>query len=250
MLTAAPNRLRVGPIEIDFVALDDVARSIASGELIGGVHLCNAYTVALADERHDLAEMLAADSINLPDGTPLVWWARRQGVPAAERVYGPDLMERVVDIGRRYGTKHYLYGSTPDVLKALGSAIERRWPGAAVVGVESPPFRDLIDDEIRTSVAQAESAGASVVWVGMGTPKQDELVHRMSELSNLTFVAIGAAFDFIAGTKKQAPRWVMKIGMEWAYRLATEPRRLFKRYVVYNWKFLRILFWSSPTRAT
>lgn len=241
MSIATSDRLRVGPIEIDFARLDDVARSIATGELTGGVHLCNAYTVALADERPELAAMLAADAANLPDGMPLVWWAKRHGVPAAERVYGPDLMERVLDIGRDHGTKHFLYGSTPEVLAALEAAIDRRWPGAQVVGVESPPFRDLTDDEIDASVATAEAASADVVWVGMGTPKQDVLVHRMSGMSNQTFVAIGAAFDFIAGTKKQAPRWVMKIGMEWAYRLATEPRRLLKRYVIYNWKFVRVL---------
>jgi N-acetylglucosaminyldiphosphoundecaprenol N-acetyl-beta-D-mannosaminyltransferase len=235
------HRLGVGPAEIDFVTLESVADSIARGTLTGGVHLCNAYTLALADEQPDLADALRGDAANLPDGTPLVWWARRHGHPEAERVYGPDLMEAVLDVGRGHDARHYLYGSTPDVLTQLQAVIERRWAGAQVVGAESPPFRYLSDDEVRASVERAGALGATIVWVGMGTPKQDLLVHRMSATSDRTFVAVGAAFDFIAGTKKQAPRWVMKLGMEWFYRLVTEPRRLWKRYIVYNAKFLLLL---------
>jgi N-acetylglucosaminyldiphosphoundecaprenol N-acetyl-beta-D-mannosaminyltransferase len=151
-------------------------------------------------------------------------------------------MEAVLDLGRPSDLTHYLYGSTPDVLDALEAAIASRWPGARVVGTESPPFRDLTDAELEASIQRAREAGARVVWVGMGTPKQDLLVHRMAAQSDLTFVAIGAAFDFIGGTKQQAPRWVMKIGMEWFYRLVSEPRRLWKRYLVYNAKFVRLLW--------
>jgi N-acetylglucosaminyldiphosphoundecaprenol N-acetyl-beta-D-mannosaminyltransferase len=241
----AASRLRVGTTSIDFVPLSTATTAICERRLGGAVHLCNAYTIALAGERADIDAVLDADAANFPDGVPVVWWAKRHGHPDAERVYGPDLMEAVLDEGRRTGLAHYLYGSTPEVLAALEHAIGNKWPGAKVVGTESPPFRQLSDDEIAASVAAAKSAGADVVWVGMGTPKQDLLVHRMSTIAgDTTFVAIGAAFDFIAGTKSQAPRWVMKIGMEWAYRLATEPRRLWKRYLVYNAKFLRVL-WRS-----
>jgi N-acetylglucosaminyldiphosphoundecaprenol N-acetyl-beta-D-mannosaminyltransferase len=159
-------------------------------------------------------------------------------------------MQAVIDVGRSLGARHYLYGSTPDVLDALSAAIAVRWPGAEIAGTESPPFHDLTDDELMTSVRRAESSGATIVWVGMGTPKQDLLVQRMSASSDLTFVAIGAAFDFIAGTKSQAPRWMMKMGVEWFYRLITEPRRLWKRYLVYNTKFLRMLWQSRHMTAT
>lgn len=234
----------MGPVRIDAVGLAEAANSIATGRMRGAVHLCNAYTLALAEEQPDLSAVLATDTANLPDGMPLVWWIRRRGRPGAERVYGPDLMERVLDVGREHGTAHYLYGSTPEVLAALREAIDRRWPGVSVVGVESPPFRDLTDDEIGASLERARDVGADVVWVGMGTPKQDLLVHRMAALSGCTFVAVGAAFDFIAGTKRQAPRWMMRLGLEWVFRLATEPRRLWKRYVIYNWKFIRLLMRS------
>jgi N-acetylglucosaminyldiphosphoundecaprenol N-acetyl-beta-D-mannosaminyltransferase len=243
-MSDAVPKLRVGPATIDFPRLSEVAEAIASGRLRGGVHLCNAYTLALADERDDLTAALQGGTANLPDGMPLVWWAKRRGIRNAERVYGPDLMEEVLDLGRSHNARHYLYGSTTDVLTELEAAIARRWHGAQVVATESPPFTELNDDELQASINRAENAGATVVWVGMGTPKQDLLVHRMSAKSDLTFVAIGAAFDFIAGTKPQAPRWVMKLGMEWCYRLVSEPRRLWKRYLVYNAKFL-LLLWRS-----
>jgi len=249
-MATAGSRLRVGPATIDFLPLQAAADAICRSELTGGVHLCNAYTLALADERSDLQEVLAADAANLPDGMPLVWWAKRRGIGAAERVYGPDLMELVLDRGRQYDTRHYLFGSTIEVLLALEASIANQWPGAQVVGSESPPFRDLSDDELSESVHRAEAAGADIVWVGMGTPKQDFLVHRMAAMGGATYIAIGAAFDFIAGTKPQAPRWVMRIGMEWFYRLVTEPRRLWKRYLVYNAKFVKLLWQSRRSAPT
>jgi N-acetylglucosaminyldiphosphoundecaprenol N-acetyl-beta-D-mannosaminyltransferase len=241
-MSSRVDRLAFGPTTVDFWPLADAARAIADGSLRGGVHLCNAYTLALAGERADVVASLATPETNLPDGMPVVWWAHRHGIPQAQRVYGPDLMEAVIDIGRGTAARHYLYGSTPEVLEQLQAAIAARWPGAEIAGVESPPFRDLSDDELTASARRAEAAGATIVWVGMGTPKQDLIVHRMANASDLTFVAIGAAFDFIAGTKSQAPRWMMRIGMEWFYRLITEPRRLWKRYLVYNAKFVRMLW--------
>jgi N-acetylglucosaminyldiphosphoundecaprenol N-acetyl-beta-D-mannosaminyltransferase len=248
-MSSGVHRLAFGPTIVDFWSLADAAHAIADGSLRGGIHLCNAYTLALADERPDVAASLANTAANLPDGMPVVWWAKRRGINDAERVYGPDLMEIVIDRGREFCALHYLYGSSPDVLDALGEAIARRWPGAEIAGRESPPFHELDDDELMASVRRAELSGATIVWVGMGTPKQDLLVQRMSRSSNLTFIAIGAAFDFIAGTKSQAPRWVMRIGMEWFYRLVSEPRRLWKRYLVYNVKFVRLLWKTRHQRA-
>jgi N-acetylglucosaminyldiphosphoundecaprenol N-acetyl-beta-D-mannosaminyltransferase len=244
------SQLQVGESIINFLPLTDAAELIASGRLRGGIHLCNAYTLALAEEDQELAKALQSDSANLPDGMPLVWWSRWHGLANAERVYGPDLMGAVLDAGRRFDARHYLYGSTPDVLAALTCAITSRWEGAQLVGFESPPFRELTDAELEQSIRRAKDAEATIVWVGMGTPKQDLLVHRMSAISDATFVAIGAAFDFISGTKPQAPRWVMRLGMEWFYRLCTEPRRLWKRYLVYNAKFLRLLWRSRSASKT
>ena len=225
-------------VRIDAVPLDEAARQIASGEVHGAVHLCNAYTLALATRDEHLDAVLEQGVLNLPDGMPLVWISRRLGIDSLpRRVYGPDLMELTLDVGRERGTKHYLFGSTDAVLEQLTAEIERRWPGAAVVGSESPPFSD--DESVfDASVERIDASGADVVWVGLGTPKQDLVVQRLAERSDKAFVAIGAAFDFLAGTKKQAPNWVQDRGLEWAYRLVTEPRRLWKRYLVGNSLFV------------
>ena len=243
-LVDTDDRLRVGDVTVDFASLARAGQAIAAGHLQGDVHLCNAYTLALAEEQPEIAASLHGSAANFPDGTPLVWWARRRGIERAERVYGPDLMEAVLAVGHEHSTRHYLYGSTPAVLDSLEREITRRWPDSTVVGTESPPFRELDDDEVRASVERAAALDATVVWVGMGTPKQDLLVRRMATMGDATYVAIGAAFDFISGTKAQAPRWVMKLGLEWLFRLVTEPRRLWKRYLVYNVKFIRLLFAS------
>jgi N-acetylglucosaminyldiphosphoundecaprenol N-acetyl-beta-D-mannosaminyltransferase len=241
------TRLPVGGVDIDFIAPSPAADLVASRGVRGDIHLCNAYTLALADERPDLASSLEGAALNLPDGTPLAWIARRRGIPDCTRVYGPDLMCDVLDRGRSSDLGHYLYGSTPEVLAALEQRIGERWPGARIVGSESPPFRDITDDELDASLRSARTRGADIVWVGMGTPKQDLLVRRMAELDDATYVAVGAAFDFIAGTKKQAPAWMQRAGLEWLFRLLTEPRRLGRRYLVYNAKFLRLL-WRTRRR--
>jgi N-acetylglucosaminyldiphosphoundecaprenol N-acetyl-beta-D-mannosaminyltransferase len=243
------QRLQVGPVPIDFCEPESAWDAIATRQLRGAVHLCNAYTVALADERPDLADALNADCVNFPDGMPLVWLARRRNIAVSNRVYGPDLMEAVLDRGRANQLRHYLYGSTPEVLEGLTASINRRWPGVQIVGVESPPFRELTGDEVAASVKRAGDLGADVVWVGMGTPKQDLLTDRMASLGGATYLSIGAAFDFIAGTKSQAPAWMQKSGLEWFYRLVTEPRRLWKRYLVYNMKFVRIVWKSRLARV-
>jgi N-acetylglucosaminyldiphosphoundecaprenol N-acetyl-beta-D-mannosaminyltransferase len=234
-------RFEVAGVRIDAVQLPDAVDLLLSG---GGraVHLCNAYTLSLASNDPQLNELLNDDDLNLPDGMPLVWLARRLGLSHMQnRVYGPDLMELALEVGRNRGTKHYLYGSTPDVLEALQTQITYRWPGAVIVGAESPSFGPISDEELKRSIAKIDEADADVVWVGMGTPKQDQLVHRFASEGRHTYVAIGAAFDFIAGTKRQAPKWVQKSGLEWLYRLLAEPRRLLRRYTVGNLQFIWIL---------
>jgi N-acetylglucosaminyldiphosphoundecaprenol N-acetyl-beta-D-mannosaminyltransferase len=241
-MTTSARLLSIGGVAIDFLDPTVAADRVTSLELRGDVHLCNAYTLALADERADLAAALDGAALNLPDGMPLAWFARRRGIHDCTRVYGPDLMCDVLDRGRSTDLGHYLYGSTPDVLAELERQIGERWPGVRVVGSESPPFHDISDDELDASLRRANALGADIVWVGMGTPKQDLLVARMAVLGDATYVAVGAAFDFIAGTKRQAPAWMQRAGLEWLFRLVTEPRRLGRRYLVYNVKFLRLLW--------
>ena len=221
-----------------------------SGKAFGAVHLCNAYTLSLASSDPSLARELNRGSLNLADGKPVVWIARRLGFKyLTRRVYGPELMEQTLDAGQSMGTNHYLYGSTPEVIEALTAQIQRRWPNALVVGAESPSFEPLSDADLDAASERFESAGAQIVWVGLGTPKHDRVAAEFADRSNLTFVAVGAAFDFIGGNKKQAPRFAREHGLEWLFRLASEPRRLWRRYLVGNTVFLWRVIRTRPVRV-
>ncbi len=217
---------------------------LARAPLAAGVdvHLCNAYTLALADREPELHELLRRAMLNLPDGTPVVW-ANRLMYPDADvpkqRVRGPGLFLDVFDLGQDIGLRHYLLGSTPDVLEALTENLLARFPAALIVGVESPPFRELDEVERAQQRARIEASGAEVVWVGLGTPKQDFEVARMAKEMKRVFVAVGAAFDFAAGTKAEAAPWMQNNGLEWVHRLSQEPGRLWKRYLFGNARFLR-----------
>jgi len=205
------------------------------------VHLCNAYTLALADEQPEFRLMLQRGKLNFPDGQSVVWANRllhRGQNLSKERIYGPDLFLDVLETGQTHGVRHYLLGSTPDVLADLEKELRRRFPGADIVGAESPPFRPLSAAESREQVDRIASSEAQVVWVGLGTPKQDWEAARLAQVVPAVFCAVGAAFDFVAGHKKQAPAWMQEHGLEWMFRLLSEPKRLWRRYLFGNARFV------------
>jgi len=224
-------------------AAGEVVR-LATTDLDHGVdiHLCNAYTLALADKDLGYKAMLQEAAINFPDGKSVVWANklrhRRNAIPN-DRVYGPDLFLDVFGKGQDLRLRHYLLGSTPEVLAELETELRRRFPKAQIVGVESPPFRTLTEQEITERTARLVESTAQVIWVGLGTPKQDWESARLADDIPAVFIAVGAAFDFVAGKKRQAPLWMQHNGLEWLFRLATEPRRLWKRYLFGNARFLR-----------
>ncbi len=217
-------------------------RTPGAGPTGRDVHLCNAWTLALADRDTDLRGLLnAAPAVNFPDGMSVVWANRllhRADDLPATRVYGPDLFTDVLDGGRATGVRHYLLGGTPQVLADLGEAVRARWPGVLVVGQESPPFRPLTEAERAEQAERIRTSGAQVVWVGLGTPKQDVEAARLAAVLPVVAVAVGAAFDFVTGAKRQAPPWVGRIGLEWVFRLLSEPRRLWRRYLFGNVRFV------------
>jgi N-acetylglucosaminyldiphosphoundecaprenol N-acetyl-beta-D-mannosaminyltransferase len=220
-------------------SVDEVIRRATSGEPTA-VHFANAYTIALADTDLEYADLFnEPTALNFTDGVPVAWVGRRAyGLSAQDwpRVYGPDVMQAVFDRGP--AVKHFLLGGSPRTLEALGAAVSSRWPEAVVVGAESPPFRPLTGQEQQEQDQRILDSGADLVWVGLGTPKQDWEVARLAESVGVVALAVGAAFDFLAGTKPQAPPWVQRSGIEWAYRLASEPRRLARRYLWGNPRFL------------
>ncbi|GAA5193163.1 hypothetical protein GCM10023346_17170 [Arthrobacter gyeryongensis] len=144
-----------------------------------------------------------------------------------------------MDIGRNSNVKHFLLGSTNDTLRKLNEELTSRYPGIEIVGQLSPPFRDQSPSELAAQDKFISDSEAQIVWVGLGTPKQDFEVLRLANRLPVVAVAVGAAFDFVAGTKKEAPVWIRKIGFEWLFRLLSEPRRLWRRYLFGNFEFLR-----------
>lgn len=182
----------------------------------------------------------AADLVT-PDGMPLVWGLKLLGYPSASRVYGPDLTPIVLRKAMENRIPVGFYGSSPAVLESLQKVVENRFPAIQIAYVFSPPFRPLTPEEDEEIVAAINRSGARILFIGLNTPKQDFWMAAHRGRVQAVMLGVGAAFDFLAGTKSQAPRWMMRIGLEWLYRVATEPRRLWKRYLKHNPRFI-VLF--------
>lgn len=224
---------------------DDVRRGRA-------VHLCNAYTLALASADQKLKEELNDSWLNLCDGTPLGWFARAYGIRRARAVRGPSLLQEVLGSARPQ-LPHYFYGGSPSTAQALKQVLPQRFPNAEVVDVVSPPFGmtpEQFASDLNARLQRLPSP--CVVWVGLGTPRQDYVVNLAARSTAGLFIAIGAAVDFVAGTQRQAPPWLRNSGFEWAYRLARQPGRLWRRYTlgsaIFAYRALRQLTVDVVTR--
>ena len=209
----------------------------------GDVHLINAYSVALADSDLEYRRNLSDAFCNFPDGKPLSWATALSRAPLSQ-VRGPSIFEGTMSEGRAHGVRHFLLGSTPETLAALQTSLEARYPGVNIVGYESPPFRALSESELYAQDERIRACQPHMVWVGLGTPKQDHEVARLAK-SGFLAVAVGAAFDFSAGTKPEAPSWMTRVGLEWVFRLASEPKRLWRRYLFGNIRFIWALAANS-----
>jgi N-acetylglucosaminyldiphosphoundecaprenol N-acetyl-beta-D-mannosaminyltransferase len=204
-------------------------------------YICAVAVHALMVARHD-AEMRAAlnGGLSVPDGRPLVWALNALGESLDDRVYGPELMTRYCAPAAQRGHRIWLYGgTTPAALETLEKALRRDNPGIELAGGYSPPHRPLSVEEESEVVERINGDHPDVVWVGIGVPKQEKWMARMRpRLEAPLLVGVGAAFDFIAGLKKQAPPWMQRRGLEWAFRLSQEPIRLLPRYLRYNPAFV------------
>jgi N-acetylglucosaminyldiphosphoundecaprenol N-acetyl-beta-D-mannosaminyltransferase len=199
-----------------------------------GVHFANAYNVAIARGNSHYAHLLNSADYVFSDGVPITWVGKRAYPHLAaewQRVYGPDVMTMTLERSQPDSPRHFLLGSTPEVLERLTQRIRARFPSANIVGTESPPFAPPTNAELQARDACITASGATHVWVGLGTPKQDYEVQRLANSIPVVALAVGAAFDFLAETTPQAPRWMQRSGLEWSYRFAREPRRLAKRYL-------------------
>ena len=206
----------------------------------GYICVCNVHTVMASSEDTELRHALHASSMNVPDGQPLVWALNALGHSLPERVYGPELMARACAHADGGAQRFYLYGGrNQGALVQLALNLRRRYPAVKIVGGYSPPHRSLTGEEEDAVADEINRSRADVVWVGIGVPKQEKWMARMRpRLRAPVLVGVGAAFDFHAGLVPQAPSWMQESGLEWAYRLAHEPRRLWRRYMRYNPRFV------------
>jgi N-acetylglucosaminyldiphosphoundecaprenol N-acetyl-beta-D-mannosaminyltransferase len=174
------------------------------------------------------------------DGMPLVWMLRWLGARSATRVYGPDLMRTLLEAAGHAGIPVGFYGGTAPLLARLVARMRMRFPRLDVVYAEAPPFREPTAEEDRRTTQAMQDAGVRILFVGLGSPKQDRWMHAHKDRVPAVMLGVGAAFDFLAGAKPQAPRWMQSRGLEWMFRLATEPRRLWRRYLTQNPKFVAL----------
>lgn len=227
--------INVGNVPVAALTFDEALELICSPTSLGrSVHFVNANSVVDADEKSDYANVLRGAWLNLPDGTPVAWSMRRQSSSDQRRVPGPDIFAEMLD-GKREGIRHFLIGSTEDALARIQSRA-----GECVVGFISPPRLAHHEFNVQEFAVAVTESQATHVWIGLGSPKQDFVAVRLAEACSATVLAVGAAFDFSAGTQKRAPIHLQRAGLEWLYRLLAEPRRLWKRYLVGNVKFLLI----------
>ena len=167
-----------------------------------------------------------------PDGMPIVWMCRALGFRRTQRVYGPDLMDGLCSVSCQKGYRHFFYGGGEGVAEILKKKLIAKYEGLKVVGTHTPPFRPLSVEEDDAIVADINAAQPDIVWVGISTPKQQFwMSEHFGQINAPVLIGVGAAFDFHAGLKKQAPVWMQRGGLEWLYRLFTEPRRLWRRYL-------------------
>jgi N-acetylglucosaminyldiphosphoundecaprenol N-acetyl-beta-D-mannosaminyltransferase len=219
--------------------LDWIDASVSS-DTQGYICVAAVHTVVASQDDPELREAVLGASFTVPDGQPLVWAMNALGHDLSSRVYGPELMERACERAAKTGLRFYLYGGRDQgALVQLALNLRRRHPGVRIVGGYSPPYRNLSAEEEEAIVTEINESGADVVWVGIGVPKQEKWMARMRDrLSAPVLVGVGAAFDFHAGLVPQAPDSIQRLGLEWAFRLVHEPRRLWKRYLTYNPRFV------------
>jgi N-acetylglucosaminyldiphosphoundecaprenol N-acetyl-beta-D-mannosaminyltransferase len=197
--------------------------------------------VHLLMEAHDSAQynhVINDADLVTPDGMPLVWMMRLKGLRGQERVYGPTLMLHVLESAALENAAVGFYGSSREVLQALNERMQARFPALKVSYAFSPPFREMSQEEDLEIVRQINTSSATILFVGLGCPKQEKWMADHRGRVRAVMIGVGAAFDFHAGFKPQAPAWMQMAGMEWLHRLATEPRRLWKRYLYHNPRFV------------
>jgi exopolysaccharide biosynthesis WecB/TagA/CpsF family protein len=240
-----PRKSEVFGVGVSAVTYDQVEELIlaaAKQHHSATVTHISSHGLTMAARDAKFREVINSFDIAAPDGQPVRWslnWFHRAGLK--DRCYGPEMMLRLSRAAARQGVSIYLYGSSPDVLERLQWTLKQQCPNLVIAGVESPPFRALTPDETEKAIQRINESGAGIVFIGLGCPRQDQFAFENKHRIKAVQSCVGAAFDFHAGNKKMAPRWMQRHGLEWFYRLTQEPTRLWKRYLAIHTTFAFLL---------
>lgn len=229
------NILGVNIAAINMVWLLDFVKNNINE--LKGDYICvsNVHTTVMASEDLDYRRVQNRGILSIPDGGPLSTVGRYRGAAKMERTTGPSFLEEILKEG---GYRHFFYGSTDDTLHKLSENIKKQYPNSIIAGMYSPPFRKLSDDEDKYIIDLINKSEADFVWIGLGAPKQENWMAEHQGKINGLMVGVGAAFDYLAGNIRRAPRWMQNYNLEWLFRLLQDPNRLFKRYLITNSKFI------------
>ncbi len=219
-------------------------------DALRGNYICvsNVHTTVMAYENKKYRTIQNSAAMALPDGAPLSHYSRRMGFRDAERVTGPDLMVELFRLSPQKGYRHFFYGATKQTLETMQDALERDYPGIVIAGMYAPPFRPLTAAEDAKIIQQINDVAPDFVWVGLGAPKQEEWMYAHRKKLCAVSIGVGAGFDYLAGNIKRAPRAMQKLCLEWLYRLLQDPKRLWKRYVTTNARFIWYLLRERTVR--
>lgn len=237
---APPHRYVLG-MRVDMTSYGDATRRVlAWAKKSESRYVCvaNVHMTMEAYDSSEFRQIVNTSDLVTPDGMPLVWMLRRLGIPDQERVYGPELVLRVCEAAAREGVRIGFYGGAPEALEGLVESLRARFPGLKVAYAHSPPFRPLTPEEDAQIVEEINASGARILFVGLGCPKQERWMAAHKGRVQAVMIGVGAAFDFHAGRLPQAPAWMQRAGLEWLFRLLTEPRRLWRRYARHNPRFV------------
>jgi N-acetylglucosaminyldiphosphoundecaprenol N-acetyl-beta-D-mannosaminyltransferase len=230
---------------VDVISINEAAKKVISiMEMNSGAYICvsNVHMCMEAFDNPSFCKIVNEADLVVPDGKPLVWAQKLLGAKNASQVRGSDLLLNVCTESERNGTPIGLYGGTKNSLQDFTAFLNKKYPKLNIPFAESPPFRELCHKEDENYIRQINDSGIKVLFVGIGCPKQEKWMATHKDRLNCVMIGVGAAFDFFSGQKKHAPRWMQKAGMEWLFRFASDPKRLWKRYLKHNPRFVFYFF--------
>lgn len=241
---------KVNILGVDIAAIDMewlIQFTEKNVEKLSGDYICvsNVHTTVTSYEDEEYREIQNGGILAIPDGGPLSSVGRKRGAKGISRTTGPDYLGEVLKKSSEYGWKHFFYGSTQETLDKLKDTLLSSYPLLSIVGMYSPPFRPMTDEEDKEIISKINKAAPDFLWVGLGAPKQEHWMAMHQGKVKGLMIGVGAAFDYYAGNIKRAPEWMQKANLEWVYRLMQDPKRLLKRYTITNMKFI----WNTVVRG-